>query len=189
MQEQEVWKSVIGYEGFYEVSNCGRVRSLDRICYSDKRSKQFQKGKVLKYKINKKRENRCTVSLCKNGKSKYFYVSRLVLEAFIGPAKNNQEAAHWDGNTLNNNLNNLRWATHLENLIDKKRHGTDPIGSRNGSSKLNEEQVLQIKKLYKRSSYHNSNVNELSEKFNVSRTVILNIISNKTWKHIIHLEN
>lgn len=187
MIENEIWKSIVGYEGFYEVSNLGRVRSLDRICYSDKRSKQIQKGKILKHRINNKRQNRCSVCLWKNGKVKYYYVSRLVLDAFVGFAELGQEAAHWDGNTLNNCLSNLRWVTHIENLMDKKRHGTDPIGSRNGTSKLTEKQVLEIKKTYKRTSYHNSNVKELMEKFNVSRTIILNIVSNKTWKHTNHL--
>jgi hypothetical protein len=184
MDEKEVWKKVIGYEDFYEVSNLGRVRSLDRICHSDKRSSQLQKGKILKYRINTKRQNRCTVCLWKTGKVKYCYVSRLVLEAFVGPPGYKQEAAHWDGNTMNNNLNNLRWASHSDNLLDRKRTNTETIGSRNGTSKLTEEQALEIKKLYKRTSYHKSNAKELSKKFNVTISVILSIASNKTWKHV-----
>lgn len=70
---------------------------------------------------------------------------------------------------MNNRLDNLRWTDRIENLLDKKRHGTHPSSSKNGAVKLNEEEVIEIKKLYKRTSYHNSNSLELSKKFNVSR--------------------
>lgn len=179
----ENWLPVVGYEGFYEVSNFGRVRSLDRICHSDKRSSQLQKGKILTPRFNKYRQNRCTICLWKNGVVKYCYISRLVLEAFIGTPADDHQAAHWDNDPTNNQLNNLRWASPTENLSDKKRHGTDGTGSRNSVAKLTEDKVFQIKKEYKRLSYHNSNVLELAEKFNVSRGTILNIVKGKSWDH------
>jgi hypothetical protein len=179
----ERWVSVIGYEGFYEVSNFGRIRSLDRISFSNKRSNQLIRGKILLPRVNKHRQNRYTVCLWKNGKVKYDYVSRVVLEAFIGKPLPGQESAHCDGDPTNNCLDNLRWTYHIDNLADKKIHKTDPIGSRNGFSKLTENEIIKIKKLYKKTSYHNSNVKELMETFNVSRGSILNIVSGKSWKH------
>jgi hypothetical protein len=180
----EQWKPVVGYEGLYEVSNLGRVKSLDRLCKSSKRSPQWMKGQILKTKINTHRQNRCTVALCKNGEASYPYIARLVLTSFVGPAPKGQDAAHWDGNPVNNCLENLRWATVSENALDKKRHGTDSSGIKNAMSKLTEDQVLYIKNNYRRNSYHDSNALELASKFNVARETILSIAGNKTWSHV-----
>lgn len=180
----EEWRSVVGYEGLYEVSNLGRVRSLDRLCKSNKRSDQWMKGRILKPKINRHRQSRCTVALGKEGKVSYPYISRLVLTAFVGPAPSGHDAAHWDGDPTNNRLDNLRWATDSENMMDKKRHGTDPSGTRNAMSKLTEEQVLYIRRNYRRTSYHDSNALELSKQFNVCRGIILQVAKNKRWKHL-----
>lgn len=187
MSTIEQWRPVAGYEGLYEVSNQGRVRSLDRLCKSDKRSDQWMKGKILCPKINPHRQNRCTVALTRKGVPSYPYISRLVLTAFVGPAPRDHDAAHWDGDPTNNCLDNLRWATVSENMSDKKRHGTDSSGTRNAMSKLTDEQVLYIRRNYKRISYHKSNALELAERFNVSRAVILQIANNKRWAHLPQL--
>jgi hypothetical protein len=142
------------------------------------------KGKILRPKINQHRQNRCTVALTRKGVPSYPYISRLVLTAFVGPAPQDHDAAHWDGNPTNNRLDNLRWATVSENMADKKRHGTDPSGTRNAMSKLTDEQVLYIKRNYKRTSYGNSNALELAAMFNVSRGVILGIAKSKAWESV-----
>lgn len=187
MSTIEEWRPVVGYEGLYEVSSCGRVKSLDRLCESSKRSDQWLKGKILKPKINPHRQNRCTVALNKNGNTSYRYVSRLVLTAFVGAAPPNHDAAHWDGDPVNNALSNLRWASVSENMADKIRHGTATYGSRNGASLLSEEEVMMIRRLYKRESYHVSNAKELAKLFGVSRRVILKIVNNSSWLHVMPL--
>jgi hypothetical protein len=180
----EEWRPVVGYEGLYEVSNLGRVKSVDRLCNSSKRTAQWMKGRILKPRVNAHRQNRCTVALCKNGKASYPYIARLVLTSFVGPAPKGQDAAHWDGNPVNNCLENLRWATVSENALDKKRHGTDSSGTRNAMSKLTEDQVLYIRNNYRRNSYHDSNALELASKFHVTRGAILSIAANKAWTHV-----
>ncbi len=180
----EEWRPVVGYEGFYEVSNLGRVKSVDRLCNSSKRTSQRMKGRVLKPRINTHRQNRCTVVLNKEGNATYAYISRLVLMAFVGPPPEKHDAAHWDGNTMNNRLDNLRWATVSQNMQDKNRHGTAPRGSHNAMSKLTEEQVAHIRASYRRNSYHDSNALELACQFNVSRGVILQIIKQTAWRHV-----
>jgi hypothetical protein len=107
-----------------------------------------------------------------------------VLTSFVGPAPKGQDAAHWDGNPVNNCLENLRWATVSENALDKKRHGTDSSGIKNAMSKLTEEQVLYIKNNYKRTSYHDSNALELASQFNIAKRTILLIAANKAWNHV-----
>lgn len=125
MTTEEIWKPVAGYEGLYEVSSLGRVRSLDRIVIP-----RTGRGKGVPYtlpgKILKPSE-RDTGHLkvwLSNGEAKVFYVHRLVLIAFIGLPEEGQEGCHWDGDPQNNEVSNLRWGTASENRQDSLRHGT-----------------------------------------------------------------
>lgn len=116
-----IWRPISGYEGLYEVSNCGRIRSIDRMVqFWDRHNNLFierlRKGTKLKpsttpngYKL---------VTLHKNGVRSQFLVHRLVLSTFCGPCAN-LFVNHKDGNRINNNINNLEWVTHSENV----RHG------------------------------------------------------------------
>lgn len=104
----EQWKSITGYEGLYEVSSLGRVRSL-----WDGRL-QIHRTKVLK-----PMKNKCGylfVVLFKNGERKMFRVHRLVSEAFIDNPLNKQEVNHKDEDKTNNRVDNLEWMTRNENI-------------------------------------------------------------------------
>ena len=100
---EEIWRPVVGYEGLYEVSSYGRVRSLDRY---DRRN-QFRKGKLLKNRDNGNGYLICILS--KNGIVKNKYIHRLVLEAFIPNPDNLSEVNHKDEDKTNNNVDNLEW--------------------------------------------------------------------------------
>lgn len=106
---KEIWKPIEGYEGLYEVSNLGRVRSLPRAT---------TKGKVLKPRLTKFGYAR--VNLWRNGKSRLFLVHRLVAAAFISNPENKPQVNHIDENKANNCADNLEWCTNLEN----HNHGT-----------------------------------------------------------------
>lgn len=111
----EIWKDVVGYEGIYEVSTKGRVRThKDKISWS-KRYKKWRhwKQRYLKDKTPNGRDVR--VTLWKNGKSKDFLVHRLVGLAFIPTIKGKNCINHIDGNPKNNSVENLEWCNHLEN--------------------------------------------------------------------------
>ena len=111
----EIWKPVVGYEGLYEVSNFGNVRSLAReVCYrkNGKTIIRHVESRVLK---PGNRHGYKGVGLCKNGKQKCKQVHRLVAEAFIDNPNSKQEVNHIDENTSNNHVNNLEWVTHIEN--------------------------------------------------------------------------
>lgn len=99
----EEWKPVVGYEGLYEVSSLGRVRSLDRFYY------RLHKGKVLS--PTKDRYGYLTVTLNCNGKSKTIKIHRLVAQAFIENPDNLPQVNHKDENPSNNNVDNLEWCT------------------------------------------------------------------------------
>ena len=120
----EEWKSVEGYEGFYEVSNHGRVRSLDRKVWANRGNQKYLipiKGKVLKDTFDQ--DGYHMVSLYdKEGKQRTPKVHRLVLLTFVGSS--NLLACHRNGNIDDNRLENLYWGTDSDNTQDQIRHGT-----------------------------------------------------------------
>lgn len=117
--EQELWKSIIGYENFYEVSNLGRVKSLDRITLPDKIHPLGQHicGKIKEATINKKSGYK-SVILYKT-KAKRICVHRLVAEAFIPNPDNKPEINHKNGIKTDNRVKNLEWVTKSENQIHR----------------------------------------------------------------------
>ena len=107
----EIWKDIKGYEGKYQVSNLGRVKSLQR--WSG--TKYYDREKILSSCINK-HNGYAYVYLMKNNKAKNVRVHRLVAEAFIDNPNNFPEVNHIDCNRANNNVNNLEWCTRSYNI-------------------------------------------------------------------------
>ena len=114
----EIWKDVKNYEGLYQVSNLGRVRSLDVRTYQKNKFGKFQyvlhKGKILK--IQKQRNGYFTIDLHMNGKFERKTIHRLVAETFISNPNNYQYINHKDSNTSNNRVDNLEWCTQKYNI-------------------------------------------------------------------------
>ena len=121
----EIWKDIIGYEGFYQVSNLGRVRSLTRCVHvSNSNKKRTFKGSIKKgsYEIKNGYQ---VVGLYKNGKSKRFFTHRLVALSFIPNPDTFPQVNHKDENKKNNHLDNLEWCdakynTNYGNCIEKR---------------------------------------------------------------------
>lgn len=111
---EEIWKPIKGYENLYEVSNLGRVRSLDRYIKGGHNNLALKKGKLLK--TTPTNTNHLIVSLFKNGIGVKHYVHRLVAQAFIPNPDNKPDIDHIDTNPLNNHISNLRWVTESENM-------------------------------------------------------------------------
>ncbi|MCE2377891.1 HNH endonuclease [Staphylococcus haemolyticus] len=110
----EEWRDVVGYEGIYEVSKKGRIRTHKyKTTYTKKHGVRHWKQRYLKDKTSNGRDVR--VALWKDGKPKYYLVHRLVAKAFIPVVKNKNCINHIDGNPKNNNVENLEWCNHLEN--------------------------------------------------------------------------
>jgi hypothetical protein len=118
----ERWLPVVGYEGSYQVSDHGRVRSINR---------RDIRGRALKGRMLKRRplpNGRPRVSLALGGKTVDAYPYRLVLEAFVGPCPDGMEALHRDDDFNNNFLANLRWGTRTDNMRDMSRNGHGNAG-------------------------------------------------------------
>lgn len=111
---REEWRQIEGYEGYYEVSNLGRVRSVDRII-TDKNGVKYKKNGHISSLINKD-NGYMYISLNKNGKRKNHYVHRLVANAFIPNPQNKTCVNHKDYNRKNNSVDNLEWCTQEENI-------------------------------------------------------------------------
>jgi hypothetical protein len=122
---EEQWRPVLGYEGCYEASNFGRIRSLDRV-HPFKGRMRRAPGRMLKpCMIGLKHILQYpAVVLHKNNIKGMRTVHSVILETFVGPRPDKMQGAHNDGNTLNNRLDNLRYATPVSNSADRLKHNT-----------------------------------------------------------------
>lgn len=104
--EEEIWKDVIGYEGYYKISDLGRVKSLPR-------NGTVNREIIMKPKLSK--AGYLTIHLRKSGYSKHRKIHRLIAMAFIDKVEGKEIINHKDGNKLNNSISNLEWCTYKEN--------------------------------------------------------------------------
>ena len=111
----ETWKPVVGFEGYYEVSDRGRVRSVDRLVNRRGGTKSLRRGRMLK--LSSYSNGYLKVSLAKEGKQTYHLVHRLVASAFIPNPNNYPCVNHIDENKKNNKAVNLEWCTHSYNHL------------------------------------------------------------------------
>ncbi len=118
---EEIWKDVVGYEGLYQVSNLGRVKSLNHVRKNGKSGEYMQRGKILQNLTSCCKYYQ--VGLSKNGRVKLLTVHRLVAEAFIHNPDNKPQVNHIDGNKLNNCIDNLEWCTRSENQLRAWKNG------------------------------------------------------------------
>ncbi|WCP14488.1 hypothetical protein sphantq_02934 [Sphingobium sp. AntQ-1] len=174
----EVWLPVKGFEGFYEASSAGRIRSVDRVVAQKDRKPRRYSAKILSLKARD--YGYYQVSLCRENTATRSYVHRIVCETFHGPAKHaRMEVAHGDGNRLNNAAANLRWVTSEQNSKDMQRHGTWNRGDRSRMAKLDDEKVRYIRSATSESSA------SLGRKFGVSAPTIREIRLGRKWKHVM----
>lgn len=119
----EHWRSVVGYEGSYEISDQGRLRSRMRA-----KNRRADAGwRLLTPGVGAKGYRRY-VLISPDGSKRNWPEHHLVLTAFVGPRPEGLECCHNNGNPSDNRLSNLRWDTPLANRIDRKRHGHDSTG-------------------------------------------------------------
>lgn len=177
----EIWLPVVGWQGLYEVSSLGRVRSLDRIvtarCRHGGTISYPKKGRILKASPDGK--GYPFVTLCGDGQSQE-RVHQLACRAFHGPAPTPEhEVAHGDGDKTNASEGNLRWATRADNHKDKALHGTDFAGERHPMARLNESQVLEIRAAL------GAPLRALADKYGVTKGNIFRIRAGLSWRHLL----
>lgn len=130
---KEIWKDIKEFEGAYQVSNFGKVRSVDRIIIYRTGAKRLTKGTTLT--IGKNKLGYPQVSLSKQDKMYSRRVHRLVAEAFIPNFKNYKEVNHIDGNKENNHVDNLEWCNRSQNMQHAIKLGLKPKKYKNRPNK------------------------------------------------------
>lgn len=127
MTPDEKWLPVVGYEGYYEVSDQGRVRSLTRRVYAGRGRDRISEGRVLSPYLG---DHYVKVRLKRDASGATKNVHQLVAEAFLGPRPEGMEVCHDNGQNHDNRVENLRYDTHSANQFDKVRHGSDHLAKR-----------------------------------------------------------
>jgi hypothetical protein len=173
--DNEVWKPVVGYEGYYEVSNYGKVRNV-------KKGQSRRVNHVLA--LAKCPQGYLYVGIRKDGYEtrKTYRVHRLVASAFIGECPVGYEVNHLNGVKDDNRVCNLQYVTPKENtrhsIIELGRQA--PKGERHGRAKLNNDDVLTIRAL----ALSGFPVRQMAETYGVAKNSIRKIIKRKTWTHL-----
>lgn len=178
----ERWLPVVGFEGHYEVSDLGRVRSLDREqpLHGRATGKGFTRllrGRLMRPVVNRKRGGYRYVNLHKDGKQHMRRVGRLVAAAFIGPCGPGLEVRHGALGVQDDTLLNICYGTPTENAADRRKHGTHIQGEKHGNAKLTEAAVRRIK-------YGRGQREVLAELYGVHVGHIDNIRRGTRWAHV-----
>lgn len=175
---EEVWKDILEYEGYYQVSNTGKIKRLA--------GKRCLNSRILKPGKNK--GNYSFVILCKNCKKTSMYIHRLVALSFIPNIENKKEINHIDCNKSNNIVSNLEWCTHKENSKHSFDNGLNTVVRRKDVienrtkvlRKLSDLTVKEIKKL----SETGLNYSEISKKLSVRHSTVWFIINKKNYANV-----
>jgi hypothetical protein len=162
------WRDVAGYEGLYQVSSDGRVKSRKKIL--SVRYNKLGYPVVVLWKSGEKPKNKLT--------------HRLVAEAFIDHLEGKPHVNHIDGNKANNCVENLEWCTASENAIHAYQYGLTPSrkGTGCGRAKLDDDKVREIRKLLSNTELTQ---HQIATMFGVSRTSVAEIKTGVRWSHVV----
>lgn len=173
---KEIWKTVVGWRRYYEVSSLGRVRSLPRtIMMVDGRRRSYP-GVILKQGLNP--NGYPLVALARRGEKHTKMVHVLVARAFRGKRPPKHQTRHRDGKPLNCRAKNLKYGTPSQNSMDRVSHGTANRGERNGQSLLTKKQVGAIRRRYAAGTVLQRH---LAEEYNVGANTISRIVNGVRW--------
>lgn len=167
---EEIWKDVVGYEGFYKISNFGRVNSLAR-------------NKLMSPGIDDKGYLR--VCLTKLGIRKTLRMHRMIMLSFVPNPLKRTDINHKNGVKSDCRLCNLEWCTRSENVLHAVRTGlkSRPKGVLNNKAVLNERDVLEIRASRKDRNRHT--IRLLSNKFGITYHHVRSVMYYKSWKHVV----
>lgn len=177
----ETWKPVVGFEGLYEVSDRGRVRSVDRAITQQSRwggvfTRRYP-GRVL---IPDWSQGYATVVLSESNRVTRRTIHSLVAEAFSGPVPPGAEVCHNDGTRSNNSASNLRYDTPRGNAADRRRHGTHLEGEEHPSAILTALEVQEMRRLHRKGVGRES----LASRFGTCSSNVGYIVNRQTWRHV-----
>ncbi len=174
----EIWKDIKGYEGLYQSSNLGRIKSLTSYVNHHRGDKRINNGQIIKQYIGNTGYYR--VRLSKKNIVKNHSVHKLVAMAYIPNPQNKPCINHKNLNKQINIPENLEWCTYSENMKHAYKMGAlSKKGEKHHLTILKDSDILKIRELYK-----NNTQTKIAELFNMDQSTISSIIHKKTWKHI-----
>lgn len=174
---EEIWKDVHGYEGYYQVSNFGRIRSLDRdVVHRKTGGIKLMNGRFIKSSV--KKNGYMNIILSKEGVTKNHHPHRLVAQSFIPNPENKPHVNHKDGNKTNNYVENLEWVTRSENMIHASKTGLAKSGENHYKSKLTIDQIREI-------LFSTEKPIVLCRKLNIGYRHFREIKTERKWKNIV----
>lgn len=178
--EKEIWKDIPKFEGYYQISNLGNIRSLDRVVTRKHLHPNKITGVHIKYSINTKGYIYARVNV--NAKKTIIYPHRYVALLFIPNPENKPEVNHKKGIKKDNRASELEWVTRKENMRHAMDTGlNDSNGEKSGKAKLKNEDIINIRNEYK-GKY--GQYCELGRRYGVSNNNIKDIVNRVTWRHI-----
>lgn len=167
----EVWKDVPEWVGLYQASSKGQVRSIAR---------RGTAGKILAPGKDPGGYLRCV--FCRNGKNHTKKVHRVIANTFIKNPDKLETVDHINFNKLDNRIENLRWLSHYDNIMDHHKNGSQyyPFGTDHFAAKLNPESVLKMRQL----RLTGLSFQKIADKFGVHKKTAISAINGITWSHV-----
>ena len=187
--ENEIWKDITNYEGLYQASNTGKIKSLPRKEITknphnpDKTMIRTRNEKILKQSLDK--DGYLKTALCKDSHAITYFIHRLIALTFLKNDENLPQINHKNGIKIQNNVENLEWCNQNHNmqhafntkLVDVRKLQ----GENHWSHILNDNDILEIRKLY---SMGNMNQREIGNKYGIDQSHVSYIVNRKLWGHI-----
>jgi hypothetical protein len=180
-QMEEIWKDIKGYEGIYQISNKGRVRSLDRTI-NTKNGTRNKLGVIRSSYVND--TGYTVVALTVNKKRKVYSIHRLIGIHFIPNPENKITINHKNGIKTDNRIENLEWNTYKENNLHAFANGLMPKpkpkkGEKSPVSKLKDMDIPVIRRLKETMTHE-----KIAKMYRVNKSTIKAVISRRNWSHI-----
>jgi len=169
-ETEEVWKDIPGFEGKYQASNLGRIKSL-----------LYGKERIRKPGLSAQGYWNLGLGNGYGTKMTQRTVHSLIAETFLGPCPKDNDVRHLDGTRTNNNISNLAYGTRADNCQDTRDHGRMMVGITHYSTRLKEKDVLEIRRLY---ATGRLTAKSISRMFMVTVNAVWCILKRRNWKHI-----
>lgn len=185
MSKQEEWRDIPGYEGFYQVSNTGKIRNVPGVLTIQKGASVYSTGTELTQHISRKYQH--VILAHPNLGKKGYFVHRLVADVFHPNNENLPQVNHIDGDKLNNNADNLEWVTCSQNI----QHAFDtglkvaPKGEDTAHAKLTNSQVVEARRRSKAGEYQK----DIAKDMGVRRTLISTAVNGTYYKNVDNIES
>jgi len=183
MKEQEEWRDIKGYEGRYQVSSLGLIKSISRLVEYVAGYTKSVKGRTMKLCVAN--NGYLQIALNRDNTEKNYTVHRIVAQTFIPNPDNLPCVLHNDDDPTNNCVSNLRWGTQQDNIDDRTKRGRTSVGESRPCSKLTEREVLEIRQLFSSTQGSSLSDRKVGKRYGVTGATIHKVRLGISWKYLL----